>query len=349
MITLLASYLEQYFGPMRLFKSYSFLIFLTLYASFLLSLYFLPKFFKRLPVDRGRNFAVENAKAVGKPTGAGVIFISIATLTSFLFTPPGYTQYLIIALTWLTMLSGYLDDRSTTPWSEYRKGLLDLILALAAAAVLSKCQDVVLWFPFTSKLLTVPVYYFIPGAAILIWISINTTNCSDGVDGLSGTLVMIGLVSLGFILYAILSHAQFTSYLLLPHYPEGAKWAVTIFSIVGSLAAYLWFNAYPSEVLMGDAGSRALGFYIGVAVICTGNPFIYFSIATVLFVNGGTGLVKVALLRFLNIRIFHNTRFPLHDHVRENHKWSNTQVLIKFAIIQLMITIGLLGILLKIR
>jgi phospho-N-acetylmuramoyl-pentapeptide-transferase len=72
-------------------------------------------------------------------------------------------------------------------------------------------------------------------------------------------------------------------------------------------------------------------------------------VSTVLLVNGGTGLVKVAFLRFLKIKIFHNTKFPLHDHVRSAKNWSNTQVLVKFVIIQMLITLGFLGLILKIR
>ena len=68
-----------------------------------------------------------------------------------------------------------------------------------------------------------------------------------------------------------------------------------------------------------------------------------------IFVNGGMGLLKVFLLRFFKIKIFENVRFPLHDHMRKNRGWSPTQVLIKFMILQLLITVAVLGILLKIR
>ena len=71
--------------------------------------------------------------------------------------------------------------------------------------------------------------------------------------------------------------------------------------------------------------------------------------STIIFVNGGMGLLKVALKRFFHISLFTNIRFPLHDHYRKNHGWSPTQVLIKFLIIQLLITVGLLGVFFKVR
>jgi phospho-N-acetylmuramoyl-pentapeptide-transferase len=65
--------------------------------------------------------------------------------------------------------------------------------------------------------------------------------------------------------------------------------------------------------------------------------------------NGGTGLLKVALLRFFKIKIFENVRFPLHDHMRKNHGWSPTQVLVKFMIMQVLITVATIGIFFKLR
>ncbi len=348
MLQYLATF-KSFFGPLRLFESYSFLILLGMYISFIIGFFAIPKLSKKLPSDRGKVLSVQGEKSAGKPTGAGLIFISIFFLVSILIIKFSSEIYAILFFTFATMLTGYFDDKSCNPWGEYKKAIIDMILAIGISLFLYHYTSTKIWLPFTNKILTWDWYIFIPISSIIIWLSINTTNCSDGVDGLSSVLVLVSLIVLGFIMYSILGHIKISSYLLLPHIANGAQWAVMIFIMAGSLVAYLWYNAYPSEVLMGDAGSRALGFFIGVCIIKTGNPFLYFVISTVLIVNGGTGLVKVAFLRFLNIKIFHNTRFPLHDHVRENRKWSNTQVMIKFFIIQILITIGLLGIFMKIR
>ena len=179
--------------------------------------------------------------------------------------------------------------------------------------------------------------------------SINTTNCTDGVDGLSSTLVLIGLITMGIIFYFILGHKEISAYLLVPHLKDGATWGLMCFTLSGVLMGYLWHNAFPSKVLMGDAGSRALGFFIGVCVIVSGNPFLIIATSSIIFINGGMGLIKVFLLRFFKIHVFKNIRFPLHDHMRKSREWSPTQVLIKFMILQVLITIALLGIIFKIR
>ena len=169
------------------------------------------------------------------------------------------------------------------------------------------------------------------------WLSINTTNCTDGVDGLSSTLVLIALITLGSVFYFIFGHSDISAYLLVPHLVQGASWAVMIFALAGVLMGYLWYNATPSRLLMGDAGSRAMGLFISIAVLKTGSPFLYIPVALVLILDGGLGLVKVSLLRFLKIRILTKVRTPLHDQARKVWEWSNTQTVFRFAIIQIML------------
>ena len=92
--------------------------------------------------------------------------------------------------------------------------------------------------------------------------------------------------------------------------------------------------------MMGDAGSRAMGLFIAIAALKSGSPVLYIPAAIVLILDGGLGLVKVALLRFLKIHILKNTRTPLHDHVRKVKGWSNTQAVFRFVIIQIVVSIA---------
>jgi phospho-N-acetylmuramoyl-pentapeptide-transferase len=349
MLYLLGDYLQELFGPARLLTSHFNLIIIGLTVGFAGVIFLLPRLFKLLPSDRGREFAIQAENAIGKPTGAGVVFIPVFLVLAVLVVPLDGKVLLVLLLTFVAMITGYLDDRSRHPWGELAKGVFDLVLALGVAFLLYSTEVSTIWLPFTNALYETPMWLYVPLATILIWVSINTTNCSDGVDGLSSTLVLIALLSTGTFLYLVVGHTDFSSYLLLPHYAQSAKWAITTFTLVGCLAGYLWYNAYPSHVLMGDAGSRALGFFMGVTIMNTGNPFLILIVCSVILINGGTGLVKVGLLRFFNIRILHTIRFPLHDHFRKDMNWSNTQVLIRFALIQMVVTIALIGITVKVR
>ena len=343
-------------GLSRLLQSYAVLIVLALYAGFFITWKFLPKFYRFLPTDRGREFTINAEAAKGKPTGSGVVFITMFVVLALLIVPMDLQQVGILALTWIMMLTGFLDDRSTKGWGEYLKAVLDLLVTVAAACLLAYtiARDdpegkIRFWLPFIKNPLAVPSWLYIIITTILLWTSVNTTNCTDGVDGLSSSLVLFALITMATVFYIVLGHTDIASYLLVPHMQSGASWAAITFCLSGVLLGYLWHNAYPSKVLMGDAGSRALGFYLGVMVMLSGNPFMFLATSTIIFINGGMGLLKVFLKRFFHISIFKNVRFPLHDHMKKNHGWSPAQVLIKFLTLQVLVTIAVLGMLFKIR
>ena len=116
----------------------------------------------------------------------------------------------------------------------------------------------------------------------------------------------------------------------------------TILIMVVCLLGYLWFNASPSKLLMGDAGSRAIGISIAFAFLKLHSPLLYIPLAIVLIIDGGLGLIKVSFMRFLHIKIMQNIRTPIHDHMRKNKSWSDAQVVFRFAIIQLVIAAAII-------
>lgn len=284
-------------------------------------------FGKYLPLDGGRDFAVDGKKSQGKPRGAGLIFILIFALAGFVFVPFEKELMVYIILVVAAMLTGYLDDASKTPWGEYKKGLLDLLLAVLVALNYLTYNPATVEFMLFDTVVKIPVVLFAVLVVILVWVSINVTNCADGVDGLSGTLTIITLITI-YGIFKIKGNLGNVSYLIL------------LFCVC--ILGYLWYNANPSRMLMGDAGSRAMGIFIAIAILKTGSPVLYLPVAAVLILDGGLGLVKVALLRFLKIRILKNTRTPLHDHTRKNMGWSGSQTVVRFAIIQIMISVATL-------
>ena len=244
----LAQHLVPIFGPARLLQSNAVIICLSLYAGFLLTRSLLPKFYKFLPCDRGREFSIHAETAKGKPTGAGVVFITIFVIIALIFAPMNTMQIAIVILTWITMLTGFLDDKSLKGWGEYRKALLDLLICLAATAVMLFLrkggikQEILFWLPFASKQIEVHPVVFILVSTSLLWASINTTNCTDGVDGLSGTLVLLGLAQ-WVLFYFILGHKDIAEYCLF------LQWQTVFlgsnhFSLCGVLMGYLWHNAF---------------------------------------------------------------------------------------------------------
>ena len=149
-----------------------------------------------LPRDQGRAFAVNGQKSEGKPRGAGIIFVLVFALCTILFVPYSNEILIYVILITASMLSGYLDDRSDSPWGEYKKALIDLILAIICAITYINYNGTHILFFFSDAGVTVPPVLFGILAVVLIWMSINVTNCSDGVDGLCGTLSIISMLTI---------------------------------------------------------------------------------------------------------------------------------------------------------
>lgn len=284
-------------------------------------------FKKYLPQDMGRKFAHDGTLSVGKPRGAGFIFILVFILCTLVFAKINLEIIIYLILVAAAMLTGFLDDAARTPWGELKKGLLDLAIAIMIVVTYLNFNSSTFVLALTGTEVRLNPIVFGVLAVMLIWVSINVTNCSDGVDGLSGTLVIITLTSI-YLLDGILLVADDFNYLIL----------LFIICILG----YLWFNATPSILLMGDAGSRAMGLFLAIAILKMGSPILYLPLALVLILDGGLGLLKVSLLRFFKIHILTNVRTPLHDHVRKVWEWSNTQTVFRFAIIQIIICIAVI-------
>lgn len=292
-------------------------------CSFLIA-FFSLKFFKRiLPKDQGRAFAVNGALSEGKPRGAGIIFVTSFTLCTALFYPLDIENIIYLVLVYAAMLSGYFDDAAETPWGNLKKGLIDLVISLGIAFTYYFYNGSQVKLYITNSTFTIPPPLFIILAGVLVWTAINVTNCTDGVDGLCGSLVMTVLLPLAFMVTK-----------------SGAADMLLPMIMFVTLAAYLWFNCSPSQMLMGDAGSRALGVFLAVMFLKTAAPFAFIPMAIVIILDGGLGLLKLSFRRFLKIKNFmEGIRTPLHDHARKNKGWSDTQVVIRFTILQIIVNL----------
>lgn len=273
-----------------------------------------------LPKDKGRAFAVNEEVSKGKIRGVGLIMICTFVLCSIFLLPTTKEFIFYDILIFLEMLSGYLDDASDSPWSDYRKGFIDLIICVIISVVFVYNNSTTIII-FNYEIYVHPVLFAVL-STVLLWIGINVTNCSDGVDGLCGSLSIISLLSISLIFFNQI----------------GEQYTIYSFIMIGVLIAYLCFNTSPSSQLMGDAGSRPIGILIVLLVLKSSHPFSYLLLSAVLLVDGIAGLIKIFLKRFLKIEVLKNVLTPIHDEMRKNHGWSDSQVLVRFCIIQLFIS-----------
>ena len=280
-----------------------------------------------LPRDAGRAYAINGSKSVGKPRGAGMIFILTFTVTCALFVNLSAELIIYLILVLAAMLSGYLDDSASSPWGNLKKGLIDLAISVMAAVTYLHYKPNTFDLAFFGKTVTLnPIIYAIL-IIILIWVSINVTNCSDGVDGLCGTLSVVTLASV---------------YVLFKSFNIESAYRHTVLIMIVCILGYLWFNASPSKLLMGDAGSRAIGIFIAFTFLKLHAPLLYIPMALVIILDGGLGLIKVSFMRFLHINLMKNLRTPIHDHMRKNKDWSDTQVVFRFTIIQVILGLAVI-------
>ena len=251
-------------------------------------------FHDKLPHDHGRAFAVNGELSKGKARGSGLIFVLCIALVT-LAVVPFKVEYLIYTVLLIaSMLSGYFDDASETAWNEYKKGLNDFVIAVVAGVTYLNFNGTSVNFLSTTFTIAYPLYLLL--IVILIWASINVVNCTDGVDGLSASLAVVSIGTF-----------------LLAYGEELGDYSTAAIVFIGALLAYLWSNAKPSSLLMGDAGSRAMGFFLAILALKCGHPFAFLLAALVFIVDGSLGILKISFKRFLHISILKNTLTPLHD------------------------------------
>mgnify|MGYP003292483366 CR=1 FL=1 len=282
------------------------------------------KLFKgKLPKDQGREFAFNGKLSAGKVRGAGIIFVCSFIAVALLFVPFSYEYLFYYVLLFLGMLSGYLDDASEKPWGEYKKGAIDLIISALTSANFVYFNPELLHVSFFGFGINVnPIVFGILGT-VLVWMLINATNCSDGIDGFCGSLSIVSMISIAAVIYLAGTDSNVTMLVLL---------------MVVTLMPYLWSNSEPSTMMMGDAGSRALGLFLCIIIFKTGNVLLTIPLCFMLCLDGLLGILKVSLIRFLHFNAFKKIRTPLHDHFRKNKGWSNSQVIFRFCMIQAVIS-----------
>jgi len=340
--------LTEIWGPFRLFKSHFFLAIFGFTFSAILTFFILPKYWDHLARDGGRAHAIGAKDSIGKPLGAGVLMVGVIILVTLFFCPTNSTILMILPIIGIASIIGFIDDKSGG-LSEKTLGFTDLVISIVVTLILFGINSTTIWLPFITQTFEVPFWINLPLCTGIIWLSINSLNCNDGVDGLSGSLSLISILIICILFYTVIGHVENSSYLLVPYNSIATLWTVFGFIVSGSIFAYLWYNFPPSQVLMGDAGSRPLGLIIGILVCVSQNPLFLIVFTSVILINGASGLLKLAVIRLFKINFLSNIRFPLHDYVRKDLKWSNFQVLGRFLQIHILLIIILLILTLKIR
>jgi len=179
------------------------------------------------------------------------------------------------------------------------------------------------WFSY------VPFLFFV---AMVIVGSSNAVNLTDGLDGLAVGCVVVAAGALTVLTY-VTSHARFSAYLDLQHLPQVGELTIFCGALVGSSLGFLWYNAHPAEVFMGDVGSLALGGSIGMIGVSIKQEILLFFVGGVFVLEAASVIIQVLSFRLTGKRIFRMS--PLHHHF-ELGGWSESKTIVRFWIMALI-------------
>jgi len=275
----------------------------------------------------------------GVPTMGGIL-INFAIIVSVLLW-----QDLDTSFTWLALaavvgfgLIGFVDDylkvfRKNPEGLKARyKFLAQIVVALGIILVIyftGNEKTTLLYLPFFKYPVVDLGVFYIPFAVLLLVYTSNAVNLTDGLDGLAtGLLILVGIA------FAVLSYltgrADYASYLAIPYLPGSGELTVLSFAVVGASVGFLWYNAHPAEIFMGDTGSLALGGVIGVIAILIKKEILLIIIGGVFVLEGLSVIIQVVSFKLTKKRVFKMA--PLHHHF-ELSGWDESKVVIRFWIL----------------
>lgn len=282
----------------------------------------------------------------GTPTMGGLMILAGVTVSTLLWgqLSNGYT-WIVLAVTLCYGAIGYYDDylkvtkRSTDGFSgRSRIGLEVLVAAIAGYAILKLGPaglNSALTFPFFKDLVLDLGPFFVLLAVFVIAGAGNAVNLTDGLDGLAIVPVMIAAATFGVIAY-LSGNAKFAAYLQIHHIPGTGELAVICGALIGAGLGFLWFNAPPAMIFMGDTGSLALGGALGAIAVAIKHEIVLAIVGGLFVLETLSVIIQVASFKITGKRVFRMA--PLHHHY-EQKGWQESTVVIRFWIISVILAL----------
>jgi phospho-N-acetylmuramoyl-pentapeptide-transferase len=285
------------------------------------------------------------AKA-GTPTMGGLLILSALMFSTLLWANLANPYVWIVVLVTLAFgLIGFADDYAKVTKqntkgvsSRLRFGLGLLIAGLATYAAAQFHPPELanqLAFPVFKDVLVNLGWFFIPFGMIVIVGSANAVNLTDGLDGLAIMPVMIAAGTLGIIAYVV-GNANYTDYLGVHFVPGTGELLIFTSALFGGGLGFLWYNAPPAAVFMGDTGSLALGGALGAIAVCAKHEIVLAIVGGLFVVEAMSVIIQVAYFKRTGKRVF--LMAPIHHHF-EKKGWAEPQIVIRFWIISLILAL----------
>ena len=279
----------------------------------------------------------------GTPTMGGLMILTSLSLAILIWMDlrnPFVWASLFVTLGFGAI--GFMDDydkvtKATTAGIPGRvRLLLEFIIAGVAAWIISQENGTGLFLPFTNRFyLDLGLFYPLFAAFTIVSFG-NAVNLTDGLDGLATMPVIIAAVAFMIIAY-LAGNVKFADYLGIPHVPRAGDLAIFCGAMVGAGLAFLWYNAPPAAVFMGDTGSLALGGALGTIAVIAHHEIVLGIIGGLFVVEALSVIIQVAVYKRTGKRVFRMA--PIHHHF-EQLGWSEPTVVIRFWIIALVLALA---------
>jgi phospho-N-acetylmuramoyl-pentapeptide-transferase len=344
--------LSEYSGFFNLFRYITFRGAGALLTSLLLTLIFIPILIKILIEYKAgqpiRDLMMDNHKSKqGTPTMGGLAIIAVVILSSLIWGDLSNPYLWIVFFVAISFgILGFLDDFLKIKKSNSKgvsakfKFLVQIIVSIIACLWINYLSPPefkqVLAFPFFKDFTINLGLFYVVFVTIVLVGSSNAVNLTDGLDGLAIVPIAIVAFCLGLIVYLVGS-LKFANYLQLHYIANSAELAVFCASIVGASIGFLWYNAPPAQIFMGDTGSLSLGGALGIISVIAKHEIVLAIIGGLFVMEAASVIIQVYYFKLSGgKRIFKMA--PLHHHF-EKCGWSESKVVIRFWIISIIFAI----------
>jgi phospho-N-acetylmuramoyl-pentapeptide-transferase len=288
-------------------------------------------------------------KKIGTPTMGGVLIL-IGLFSGILLwgdLSSSFIWFLLFIVTFFGLLGAYDDYKkikykNSSGISFKFKIISQILIAIIGLVLLFYFSDydelTNLYFPFFKNLVINLGWFFLPFSAFIIVGSSNAVNLTDGLDGLATVPVILVAGCFAFISY-VTGNIVFSDYLQIPYIEGVGEVSVFCGSIIGACLGFLWFNAPPAKIFMGDTGSLALGGSLGAVGIITKHEIVLAITGGLFVLEAVSVIVQVISYKLTGKRVFKMA--PIHHHF-EKKGWAESTIVIRFWIISIILTmIGL--------
>jgi len=283
----------------------------------------------------------------GTPTMGGLMILSGLVVATLLWANPlNPYVWIVLAVTLGFGFVGFYDDylkvtqQSHGGFAGRIRLLIEALIALAACYALTRLGrdpfSTSLALPFFKDVILNFGWFFVLFGAFIMVGAGNAVNLTDGLDGLAIVPVMIAAASFGIIAY-LAGNAVFSDYLQINYVAGTGELAVLCGAVVGAGLGFLWFNAPPASIFMGDTGSLALGGMLGAVAAAVKHEIVLAVIGGLFVLEAVSVIVQVVSFRLTGKRVFRMA--PLHHHF-EQKGWTEPQIVIRFWIISVMLALA---------